>query len=157
MSDSARNFENIAASVYRMADQPSGEERRQYQRTPVNGQVIASIIRTDAPPISAIVLDLSRGGIGLSCTDSIRRGQQFVVMVNLGSGPLKFTCKSANCRRGDDTRYIIGAQFVTIQRPSSASDNTSGSPDDSELLDEDGSKHVSEVAKRLERALKELK
>jgi hypothetical protein len=157
MSDEASNFEAVAASVYRMADQPSGEERRKYRRTPVAGQVTASIVRSDAPPILAYVLDLSRGGMGLSCTDAIKRGQQFVVTVNLGSGPLRFTCKSANCRRGQDTRFIIGAEFVEIQRHTAGpSDNTSGPSHESEALDADGSRHVAEVAKRLEKALGEL-
>jgi hypothetical protein len=157
MPDATKNFENIAATVYRMADQPTGKDRRKYQRTPVAGHVVASIVRSDAPPISAQVLDLSRGGLGLSCAHSIKRGTQFTITVNLGSGPLKFTCRIANCRRGDDKRYIIGAEFLQIQRPVEGSNNSFASSSDPEPLDDAGNKHVAEVANRLEKLLREAK
>src|SRR3954465_8966090 len=121
MNKPQRSLEDIAAHVYDMAGKPPIDERRKHQRTPLKATVKATIQRDNAPPMIAVVRDLSRGGMGLLCPIAIRRGESFSATVNFGAGLLKIACKSASCRVGDDNRYIVGAFFAEIERLKSES------------------------------------
>ena len=40
----------------------------------------------------------------------------FAQRINFGNGPLKLSCRVANCRLGYDNLYIVGASFIEIHR-----------------------------------------
>jgi hypothetical protein len=162
MPPSHRSFEDIAASVYLMAGKDAGEDRREHKRTPVKSSISALIYRSHGVPVTAQVRDLSRGGIGLLVPVAIRRDEEFTVTVNLGNGMLTLRCRVANCRLVDD-RYIVGGQFVTIERkrknaqPGNVNSQRSTafeeSIDPSELLPPDGQNHVRDVEQRLRKLM----
>ena len=105
--------------------------------------------------MTAFVRDLSRGGIGLSSSVAIRRGEEFTVSVNLGNGTLTLHCRVANCRLVED-RYIIGAQFITIQRKGDGGHSTSQQFCDASQLpvsDRDGAQHVRDVEQKIRKFL----
>ncbi len=127
---------------------PRGAERRRHQRTAL-ARALSSIAHRDSGrPVAVVVHDVSRGGVGISCQDAIRRGETFSMDVNFGNGPLKLKCRVATCRLGPDDHYIIGAEFVEIHRhtaPVSSRDtDDSGSPD---------AKHLQDVEARLNQLL----
>jgi hypothetical protein len=151
------SFEALAARLYANGGSIPGDERRRHQRTPVKGNIVATIMRAPAGPgdvrvvpITASVRDLSRSGIGLSCPRGLRRGEEFDLLVNLGNGVMRFTCRSCRCRLDDDNRYFIGALFLKIER---AAQTLCGHdmlhPELAEPLDATGKEHLDQVQQRL--------
>jgi c-di-GMP-binding flagellar brake protein YcgR len=65
--------------------EPTPEQRRQYERTPGNGA--AARLRTETgetstAPVTAAVIDLSRGGIALRCTVTLPAGTRVSIEIN---------------------------------------------------------------------------
>jgi c-di-GMP-binding flagellar brake protein YcgR len=71
----------------------AGQERRVYERAPYFGRVTVSI-PAHAPPVEGRTMDISLGGVGLSCpvSSAIRSGESIAVTFHLvqpRSGPVE--------------------------------------------------------------------
>ncbi len=153
-SDDQR-FAQLAAAVYAQSAAGALDERRRHPRTPAKGKLVTQLERKGGGvAVNAVVRDLSRGGIGLFSPVSLKRAEEFHLKVNLGSGLLHLKCKVANCRLGDDNRYIIGAHFVIVERDKDKANNET---DGQEFISatgmrpdsEEGKQHLKEVQKQL--------
>src|SRR4051812_43704955 len=77
----------------------SFNERRKYPRTVIKTRLTATIVCDDGrEALSAVVHDLSRGGIGLTVSAPLERDAKFTVQIHAGVGPPRLFCRVANCR-----------------------------------------------------------
>ena len=95
---------------------PLKDERRVSPRIPIGmrGKIRTQNQTSDAWPVTVMVRDISRQGIGLLTTDEISPGKEFMLKLRIkDEGAVQIPCIVTRCERGGlgETHFVLGAMF----------------------------------------------
>jgi len=125
MQLSPQQLSRIVASLKSSDGSSKGSEKRRFSRFAIHAQVSLYTIEQQkvGRSYTAVIRDISFGGLGLLQGSSTDKGHRFIV--RLPSGPridLYILCTAAFCRPLADGIFGIGAEFVSMVEKQLASD-----------------------------------
>ena len=92
------------------------DERRGWPRVPIGlrGTIQLHEAALGAQPMTVVVRDISRKGVGLLCPDEVEPGKAFMLKLRIkDADPVDLPCVVTRCERGGmgASNFVLGANF----------------------------------------------